>query len=98
MSCLRIGESVRFLKKLVSVTMAGSRGQFLRTERGRLMLCSEGYLYTKHRTNDHLVIWRYTRRTCRVGMAATPAGLVIEVRSLHNHVVQNVATNFEKGF
>ncbi len=69
----------------MSVTMAGSQGQFLRTQRGRPMLCLRGYLYTKHCTNDHLVIWRCKRRTCRGRIAATPAGLVIEVRSLHDH-------------
>ncbi len=44
--------------------MAGSRGQFLRTERGRPMLCLRGYLYTKHCTNDHLVIFwaKYLRQ------------------------------------
>ncbi len=65
--------------------MAGSQGQFLRTERGRPMLCLRGYLYTKHSTIGHLVIWRCKRRTCRGRIAATPTGLVTEMRSLHDH-------------
>ncbi len=65
--------------------MAGSKGQFLRTERGKPMLCLGGYLYTKHCTNDNLVIWRCKRRTCRGRITGTPAGLVTEVRSLHDH-------------
>ncbi len=36
--------------------MAGSQGQFLRTERGRPMLCLRGYLYTKHCSNEVLAI------------------------------------------
>ncbi len=47
--------------------------------------CLRGYLYTKHCTNDHLVIWRCKRRICRGRIAATPAGLVTEVPSLHYH-------------
>ncbi len=65
--------------------MAGSQGQFLRTERDRPMVCLKGYLYTKHCTNDQLVIWRCKRRSCRLRIEATPAGLVIDVRSLHDH-------------
>ncbi len=65
--------------------MAGSQGQFLRTAHDRPMLCLRVYLYTKHCTNEHLVIWRCKRRTCRRRIAATPAVLVTEVRSLHDH-------------
>ncbi len=65
--------------------MEGSQGQFMHKERGRLVFCLRGYLYNKHCTNDHLVIWRFKRRTCRGRIAATPAGLVTEVRSLHDH-------------
>ncbi len=51
-------------------------------------------MYTKHCTNDHLVISRFKRRTCRGRIAATPAGLMMEVRSLHDHEASQARVEF----
>ncbi len=53
-------------------------------------------LYTKHRANDHLVIWRCTCRTCRGRVAATAAGLLIEIRSINDHEVSQARVELGK--
>ncbi len=78
-----------FGNKLFKMNMAGAQGVFLQTNRGNPKLCFGGYVYTKHRAHDSLVIWRRTRKSCRGWVAATPSGLVHEAnqaREEHSRV------------
>ncbi len=85
-----------FGNKLFKLNMAGAQGVFLRTNRGNPKLCFGGYVYTKHRAHDFLVIWRRTRKHYRCRVAATPSGLVVEERMPHGHEANQAREEYSR--